>query len=67
MTEEQAHRINLILHRMARVIGNLEKRKQQYIDAEQIDVQELALARAELLGLVDMINGGGNGKNTEEG
>jgi len=57
MTEEQYEILNRLLHRLARIIGDMVKDKRNYSSAMQKHIIQLELAREETLQLAEKING----------
>jgi hypothetical protein len=56
MNKEQYEILNKLLHRIARVIGRIVKRKKRDASETQKDIEDLELAREEALQLAEKIN-----------
>lgn len=56
MNKEVMKEITTILHRIARVIGDIDKEKKTFEDNLSQNVRDLLICRSEVLKLVGMLN-----------
>ena len=56
MKKEITEEINKLLHRIARVIGDIDKEKKDFEDNLSQNIRDLLICRSEILKLVEILN-----------